>query len=206
MDSIRQPIRPLTLDVSNLPSVAFGPQYTSWLANLFYMLIEGMMFALMFATYFYLRTRSSEWPPGHLPPVLGYGIASAILLIVSAIPARWLQNSAPKGNLAAVRIGLGVLLLFALALTVLRIFEFTILNCRWSDDAYSSTIWVLIGLHSGHLATELIETLALFIMSFTPKMEGMRLADVAINSDYWYFVVITGLIVDFLIYGTTRFL
>ena len=206
MDSIRQPIRPLTLDVSNLPSVVFGPQYTSWLANLFYMLIEGMMFALMFATYFYLRTRSSEWPPGHLPPVLGYGIASAILLIVSAIPARWLQNSAPKGNLAAVRIGLGVLLLFALALTVLRIFEFTILNCRWSDDAYSSTIWVLIGLHSGHLATELIETLALFVMSFTPKMEGMRLADVAINSDYWYFVVITGLIVDFLIYGTTRFL
>jgi hypothetical protein len=43
-------------------------------------------------------------------------------------------------------------------------------------------------------------------MSFTDKMEGMRLADVAINSDYWYFVVISGFIVDFVIYGTTRFL
>ena len=43
-------------------------------------------------------------------------------------------------------------------------------------------------------------------ISFTPKMEGTRLADAAINSDYWYFVVVTGLIVDLLIYGTTRFL
>jgi hypothetical protein len=61
-------------------------------------------------------------------------------------------------------------------------------------------------MHSGHLATELIETLALLAISFTSKMEGTRLADAAINSDYWYFVVITGWMVDFLIYGTTRFL
>jgi len=52
----------------------------------------------------------------------------------------------------------------------------------------------------------LIETLVLLAISFTPKMEGTRLADAAINSDYWYFVVVTGLIVDLLIYGTTRFL
>jgi heme/copper-type cytochrome/quinol oxidase subunit 3 len=61
-------------------------------------------------------------------------------------------------------------------------------------------------MHTGHVITDLIETLVLLAISLTPKMEGTRLADAAINSDYWYFVVITGLIVDFLIYGTTRFL
>jgi heme/copper-type cytochrome/quinol oxidase subunit 3 len=96
--------------------------------------------------------------------------------------------------------------MFALAATVLRVFEFSSLNCRWTDDAYSSTVWVLIGMHSGHLLTELIETIVLLAISFTPKMEGTRLADAAINSDYWYFVVVTGWIVDLLIYGTTRFL
>ena len=106
----------------------------------------------------------------------------------------------------AVRNGLLVLALFALVATALRVFEFSALNCRWTDDAYSSTVWVLIGMHSGHLATELIETLVLLVMSFTSKMEGTRLADAAINSDYWYFVVVTGLMVDVLIYGTTRFL
>jgi heme/copper-type cytochrome/quinol oxidase subunit 3 len=207
MGSLNEPIRrPLTLDVSGLPNVAFGHRNTTWLANVFYMAIEGMMFALMFATYFYLRTRSTNWPPGHLPPALGYGVANALVFLASIIPARIVKTRAPKRNRRTIRNGLFALALFALAATVLRIFEFSALNCRWTDDAYSSTVWVLIGLHSGHLATELIETLVLLAISLTPKMEGTRLADAAINSDYWYFVVVTGLMVDVLIYGTTRFL
>jgi cytochrome c oxidase subunit 3 len=198
--------RPMTLDVSGLPSVAFGHRNTTWLANVFYVAIEGMMFALMFATYFYLRTRSTDWPPGHLPPALRYGIANAVVFLFSVIPARWVAKCAPSGDRGAIRKGLLILSLFGLIATAIRVFEFTTLNCRWTDDAYSSTIWVLIGMHSGHLITELIETLVLFVMSFTSKMEGTRLADAAINSDYWYFVVITGLMIDVLIYGTTRFL
>jgi heme/copper-type cytochrome/quinol oxidase subunit 3 len=207
MGSLNEPIRrPLTLDVSGLPSVAFGHRNTTWLANVFYMAIEGMMFALMFATYFYLRTRSTDWPPGHLPPALTYGVINAVIFVLSVVPAWWVRRRAPYGDRRSVRNGLLVLALFASVATVLRVFEFTTLNCRWSDDAYSSTVWVLIGLHSGHLVTELIETLVLFAISLTPKMEGTRLADAAINSDYWYFVVVTGLIVDLLISGTTRFL
>ena len=207
MATLNAPIRqPLTLDVSDLPSVAFGHRNTTWLANVFYMAIEGMMFALMFATFFYLRTRSTDWPPGHLPPALKYGVTSVVILLFSIIPAWLVRKRAPEGDRRAVRNGLLVLALFALAATILRVLEFTTLNCRWTDEAYSSTVWVLIGLHSGHLLTELIETVVLFAISLTPKMEGTRLADAAINSDYWYFVVITGLLVDFLVYGTTRFL
>jgi heme/copper-type cytochrome/quinol oxidase subunit 3 len=207
MASLNEPIRrTLTLDVSGLPCVAFGHRNTTWLANVFYMAIEGMMFALMFAAYLYLRTRSTDWPPGHLPPALKYGAVNAVVFLVSIIPAWVVRKRAPEGNRRVVRNGLLLLTLFALAATILRIFEFTALNCRWSDDAYSSTIWVLIGMHTGHLLTELIETLVLLAIAFTPKMEGTRLADAAINSDYWYFVVVTGLMVDLLIYGTTRFL
>ncbi len=207
MSSLNEPIRkPLTLDVSDLPSVAFGHRNTTWLANVFYMAIEGMMFALLFATYFYLRTRSTSWPPGHLPPDLRYGVVNGLVFVVSIIPAWMVRRRAPERDRGAVRTGLLVLALFAIAATVLRVFEFTTLNCRWSDDAYSSAVWVLIGMHSGHLVTELIETVVLLAISFTPKMEGTRLADAAINSDYWYFVVVTGLMVDLLIYGTTRFL
>jgi cytochrome c oxidase subunit 3 len=207
MATLNAPIRkPLTLDVSGLPSVAFGHRNTTWLANVFFMAIEGMMFALMFAIYFYLRTRSTEWPPGHLPPAFRYGVANSGVLLVSIIPAWLVRQRAREGDRRAIRKGLLFLTLFALAATILRIFEFTTLNCRWTDDAYSSTLWVLIGMHSGHLLTELLETLVLLAISFTPKMEGTRLADAAINSDYWYFVVFTGLIINLLIYGTTRFL
>jgi heme/copper-type cytochrome/quinol oxidase subunit 3 len=207
MESLNiQDTRPMTLDVSGLPSVAFGHRNTSWLANVFYMTIEGTMFALMFASYFYLRTRSTNWPPGHLPPGLSYGMASVVIFLLSLIPARWVQKRAPSGDRKIIRNGLIALSLFAMVATAIRVFEFTALNCRWSDDAYSSTIWVLIGIHSGHLITELIETLVLLAISLTSKMRGTLLPDVAINSDYWYFVVVSGLAVDFLIYGTTRFI
>ncbi len=206
MGALRDPIQPLTLDVSDLPSVAFGQSNTTWLANIFFMMIEGMMFALVFATYFYLRTRSTDWPPGQYPPALTFGIANTVVFILSIIPARWVQKRAPSGDRTAIRNGLFILALFAILAIILRVFEFTTLNCRWTDNAYASTIWVLIGMHSGHLITELIETLVLFGVSLTPEMEGTRLADAAINSDYWYFVVVSGLLVNFVIYGTTRFL
>jgi heme/copper-type cytochrome/quinol oxidase subunit 3 len=204
MESLREPIRPLALDVSDLPSVAFGRSNTTWLANIFYMTIEGMMFALMFASYFYLRTRVQEWPPGHLAPDLRYGVANAIVFVLSVIPARWVQKRAPTGDRAAIRLGLVVLAIFALVATGIRVLEFTTLNCKWSDDAYSSTLWVLIGMHAGHLVTELIETVVILAIAFTDKMEGTRLADAAINSDYWYFVVVTGLLNFVFIYVLPR--
>src|ERR1041385_4555531 len=107
MSSLNQPIRtPLTLDVSGLPSVAFGHRNTTWLANVFYMAIEGMMFALMFAAYFYLRTRSTEWPPGHLPPAVRYGALNALVFVGSIIPAWIVKRRAPECNREAVRNGL----------------------------------------------------------------------------------------------------
>jgi heme/copper-type cytochrome/quinol oxidase subunit 3 len=204
MESLREPIRPMTLDVSDLPSVAFGRSNTTWLANIFYMAIEGTMFALMFAAYFYLRTRVQEWPPGHFAPALRYGVANVIIFVLSVIPARWVQKVAPSGDRRAIRNGLTLLAAFAVLATIIRVFEFTTLNCRWSDDAYSSTLWVLIGMHAGHLVTELIETLVILAVAFTPKMEGTRLADAAINSDYWYFVVVTGLLNFVFIYVLPR--
>ena len=206
MESLKQPIRPMTLDVSDLPSVAFGRSNTTWLANVLYMTIEGMMFALMFASYFYLRTRVQQWPPGHLAPELRYGVANAVVFVLSVIPARWVQRVAPSGDRRAIRNGLALLAAFATAAVIIRVFEFTALNCRWSDDAYSSTLWVLIGMHAGHLGTELIETLVILAVAFTPKMEGTRLADAAINSDYWYFVVVTGLLNFLFVYALPRFL
>src|SRR4029078_295844 len=97
MALLNEPVRrPLTLDVSGLPSVAFGHRNTTWLANVFYMAIEGMMFALMFATYFYLRKRSTNWPPGHLPPALGLGVANALVFLASIIPAWIVKRRAPE--------------------------------------------------------------------------------------------------------------
>lgn len=200
------PPKRAVIDVSGLPSIAFGRSNTTWLANVFYMMIEGTMFALVIASYFYLRTRASEWPPSQNVPYLWYGVANAAVFLLSLVPARYAQKVAPEGKRSAIRFALLALAAFAIVNMVLRGFELANLNCRWYENAYGSVVWALIGLHTGHLITEFIETTTILCISFTDKMEGTRLADVAINSDYWYFVVVSGIIIDFVIYGGARLL
>ena len=79
MEPVRE--RPI-LDVSGLPEVMFGRSNTTWLGNVLYMTIEGTMFALVIASYFYLRTRASTWPPINLPPSLAWGLLSGIIFLV----------------------------------------------------------------------------------------------------------------------------
>jgi cytochrome c oxidase subunit III len=200
----RENLRPV-LDVSHLPRVAFGARNVSWLGNVLYMTIEGAMFAMIIASYFFLRTRTTEWPPGnHVPPRLVFGLISAAIFLLSLIPARWIKARAFEMNQGKVALGLVILGSVGLIAIIIRVFEFATLNCRWSDNAYASCLWILLGLHSGHLITEWLETLTVAAISFTPRMEGMRFADVGMNSDYWYFVVATAIATDIIIYGTPR--
>src|SRR5437868_15538236 len=76
------------LDVSDLPNVVFRSRNPTWWGNVLYMLIEGAMFAMLIASYFYLRTRSTEWPPGVNPPYLWWGFANTLVLLISLVPAR----------------------------------------------------------------------------------------------------------------------
>jgi heme/copper-type cytochrome/quinol oxidase subunit 3 len=199
--------RRAVLDVSDVTTVAFGHHNVSWLGNVLYMTIEGTMFVLLFVTFFYLKTRSPHWPPaGFIPPSTRPGIISAVLFALSLIPAIWTKRKAFEQSRSATRFGLALLALVALALIVVRVFEFSSLNCRWTDNAYASCIWILLGIHTGHLITEWIETLVLLAIASTPHMHGIRFADAAMNSDYWYFVVTTAFLLQIVLYGVTRWI
>jgi heme/copper-type cytochrome/quinol oxidase subunit 3 len=202
-----EPVRErAVLDVSGLPEVMFGRSNTTWLGNVFYMMIEGTMFALLIASYFYYRTRVGSWPPGNSPPTLIWGVINGIVFLLSILPARYAQKVAPTGDRGRIRWALMGLAGFAIVNMILRGFELANLNVGWQESAYGSIVWSILGLHTGHLITEFIETVVILCVAFTDKMEGSRLADVAINSDYWYFVVVTAVLSDFVIYGATRLL
>jgi hypothetical protein len=37
-------------------------------------------------------------------------------------------------------------------------------------------------------------------------MRGIRFGDAGMNSDYWYFVVVTGFLLQIILYGVTRWI
>jgi cytochrome c oxidase subunit 3 len=192
------------LDVSEIPSFGFSHRSLMWWGTAGMMAIEGTVFALAVATYFYLHSHSTTWPMSSLPPELRWGTLNTIILLASCVPNQWTKSAAEKLDLKTTRIGITVCLLFSVAFLVVRWLEFTTLNCRWDDHAYGSIVWTLLGLHTVHLVTDFWDSAVLTGLMFTEPLEGTRFVDVSESAVYWYFVVLAWLPIYAVIYWAPR--
>lgn len=195
-----------TLDVSVLPTYAFGHQGLVWWGTIGFMVIEGSMFVIAIITYFYLRLKVSDWPPSLPDPSLGVGTANLILVLVSCIPNQFAKKAAERMDLPGVRLWLTILVLFGVANVVLRGFEYAALNCRWDDNAYASITWVLLSLHTIHIATDVTDSAVLGVVMFTGPVTEKRFVDCSENSLYWYFIAAWWIPIYLTIYWAPRWL
>lgn len=200
-----QPPKP-AIDVSTLPNVVFEYRSNVWWATLGIIAIEGFMFGIVIASYFYLRTRVSDWPPGIAPPNLLWGTINLGLIVLSLVPNFWVKKMAHRLDVKAVRLGLLIMSAVAIVSLGLRAMEFTALNCTWDANAYASITWTILGLHATHLITDAYDTWILAALFFTDRIEGRRLVDAAENADYWNFVVISWIPIYLVLYIAPRIL
>jgi cytochrome c oxidase subunit 3 len=196
--------RGTALDVSGLPTVVFSHRSLMWWGTLGVMAIEGTLFALAIMAYFYLRSHQDTWPITALPPDLRWGTINTIIMVASFLPAHLAKRAAERMSLPGVRLWLVVSVVFGLAFTWVRALEFTTLNVRWDSNAYGSVVWLLLGLHTTHVLTDLLDTIVLTVLFFTGPLDGKRYVDVSENSFYWYFVVAAWLPIYFVIYWGAR--
>src|SRR5215212_523733 len=95
------------LNVSELPTVGFGPQAPLWWGVFGLFAIEGTMFALVLASYFYLRLNFKDWPPSNFGfPDLGPGAVNMIILVLSIFPMMWVEKAAMQHERRKVQIGM----------------------------------------------------------------------------------------------------
>lgn len=194
-----------TLNVAALPPGAFGYRSLMWWGTAGIILIEGMAFALAIAAYFYLATRAPHWPPhGDAPPALLWGTINTIVLLLSGIPNELAKRAGERIDLRWTRIWLVVCLAFGVAFNLLRVFEFASLNITWNRDAYGSIVWLLMGLHTTHILTDLLDTAVLTALMFIGPIEERRFVDVSENSVYWYFVIAAWLPIYGVVYWAPR--
>ena len=195
----------VTLDLAKLPRHGMGSASATWWGTLAFMLIEGTGFALGIAIYLYLYTLALEWPLSAPVPDLAPGTALTVILTLSIIPNLLLSRWARNRELAKVRIGLIVMSVAPIPPLVLRAFEFPALHTLWDSNAYGSITWTLLGLHTTHLLTDLIETWVLTVLMFTRHGPNkLRFGDVQDNALYWNFVVVAWLPIYVCLYWVPR--
>jgi heme/copper-type cytochrome/quinol oxidase subunit 3 len=194
------------LDVARLPSYGYGHRALMWWGTAGMIAIEGTVFALAIAAYFYIWTRLDEFPPSVPPPELFWGTLNLVMMLVSGIPAHLTKRAAEDEELGKVRLGLVVCAIFGVVLLALRAMEFTALNVRWDTNAYGSAVWMLLALHTIHLATDFWDSVVIAVLMYLGPLEGKRYVDVAENAEYWYFVVIAWVPIYAVIYLAPRYL
>lgn len=200
------------IDVSELPHHHFDTYDPVWWGNNLLLAIETSMFAILIATYFYLRQNFTLWPPPVAQltatlrplPQLGYGTANTILLLLGCIPMILTDRAARRDNRRGSQIGLIICGIIVLVALILRGFEFSAMYFRWDSNAYGSIVWFMLGMHMMHLMILTTEIVLLTTWIFTREFDMKHRVDIVTIGVYWYWVVGIWLLLYAVIYFTPR--
>jgi cytochrome c oxidase subunit III len=195
----------VAVDLSRLPLHGLGRASVTWWGTMAFMLIEGTGFALVIAVYLYLMSLAPTWPIDAPLPDLLPGAIVTLILIASLVPNYLISRWAERQDLRKVRIGIVIMSLLGAAPLIVRAFEFPALHVSWDTNTYGSVVWTLLGLHTTHIITDLVDTLVLAALMFTRQGQSLRrFGDVQDNAMYWNFVVAAWLPIYACIYWVPR--
>lgn len=183
-------MRKLALNVKSLPDHGFGHTDPLWWGIMGMIAIEGTVFALLIASYYFLRGNFATWPTVGMPPherlvsTIGVG-----LIVASAVPMYLVNQAALRMDFKAVRRWLTVNTILAAAFLFFRYLEIKGAPIRWDEDSYGSLLWSAWGLHTVHGITGVLENCVFLVLLFRGPIERKHYTDLQVNGTYWYFVV-----------------
>ncbi|HKR62764.1 MAG TPA: cytochrome c oxidase subunit 3 [Thermoanaerobaculia bacterium] len=199
------------VDVSGLPTYVQGHRDPLWWGLWALVCVEATMFALLVASYLYLRGNESEWPPtGAVQPPLALTASTLVVLLLSAIPMWIAFRAAADHRLRPIQISMIFVTLLSAIAAVTRGYEFAKFGYWWHSHAYGSIVWAIYFMHSFHLLSGVVENAIFTALVFRGPVEKKHMLDLRLSSYYWWFVVFTwlplwGLIMgDAFFFGSTR--
>lgn len=189
------------IDVSALEEETADSRSVLWWGNLSMMAIEGAIFAMLIATYLYLRMVNLDWPPSTVPPPdLLWSSVNLAILLLTFIPALILDRAALHDNVPLCRLALGACIVAGAAFLIIQFRILANIGFKWSDHAYGSVVWTSVGYHILHVISATAETALLFVYSLVrPILKKQRL-DFRCTAVYWYFVILMWLPFYFIVF------
>jgi cytochrome c oxidase subunit III len=176
-----------------LPLHASGPRAFGWWGMAWLIGTEATLFALLIATYFYLRSQSGPaWPPDRIPdPELRLPLIMTVILWSSSFPVHAADQGIRAGDVGRLKAGLAAG--FALGATFLVL----TLAVEWPDahdefgpttNAYGSLFFTITGFHAAHVLVGLLISLWVQVRVWQAAFDRSRHLSVQNFATYWHFV------------------
>lgn len=193
-----------TLDVARLPVFSISTQAPLWWGQVFLAAIEGTMFCILIAMYFYLRLSVDVWPPpGVHSPAITLPTLALIPLLLSAVGSYWASEGAKKNSRRDMLLGLIANVVLALLFMVLRAIEWRSFNFTWASDVYGTIVWSIYFLHTLDAVADILFTIVLAVMIAIGRYGPKQRLGVHVDSVVWYFIVLIWLVLyPVVVWGT----
>lgn len=192
------------LDVSHLPTVAFGSRNQTWWGTIGFMMAETTTLGIFVSSYFYLARNRDSWPPGTPLPDLAIPTIVLVFMLLPVIPKAIAIKQGRELNIGGVIRYASIAVALALVGAILRIWEFDALNVSWDDNAYGSVVWALLCFHTLLLVVDLIEESVITLFLMSRHREKKHLADAEESAFYQFFLSSVSVVVYLTIYIAPR--
>lgn len=176
-----------------LPRTASGPRSLAWCGMVLFIATEATLFALLIASYWYLRFRNGPvWPPdGIEAPELTLPLVMSAILWSSSIPVHLAERGIRAGNVRRLRAGLLVGFLLGAAFLTLQVaveYPASFDLHPPSSGAYGTLFFSLTGLHGLHVLIGLLMSVWVQVRARFGAFDAQRHVSVQNFAWYWHFV------------------
>jgi heme/copper-type cytochrome/quinol oxidase subunit 3 len=177
-----------------LPSVGNGTLNFGWWGMVLFIAVEATVFALLLASYFYVRFRSGPvWPPdGIEDPKLKLVLIMSAVLWSSSLPVHLAHSAIKRGHQKRLRTWLALGFLLGATFLVLQcVKEYPdILRHEYTPrtNAYGSLFFTITGLHGAHVFVGLLMNAWTQLRAWQGAFDEHRHVTVQNFVMYWHFV------------------
>jgi cytochrome c oxidase subunit 3 len=186
---------------------AFSYHAPRWWGSRITLFVEGVAFAVLAFTYFYIRNAAGIWPPPPIPlPDLRLPTLTLLVLSVGSAPYWYAARLARQNARPRVIAGWLVLgILFGLSAIVLRWYDFAALHTRFNSGQYGAITWAILAVHLAHVLAAALDSSLVAATLFSAPEERGRFADVAAMAVYWYLIVFSWIAFYAIVFISPRF-
>jgi heme/copper-type cytochrome/quinol oxidase subunit 3 len=170
---------------------------TGWWGIALFVATEAVLFGCLVGSYFYLRFRTSPWPPAGVPePKLTLPLVLTGALVATSVPMQVAFWSARHARLTLARASLLVAIVVQAGYLAmqLHLFVHDLHEFPPSDTAYSSIYFTMLGTHHAHVAVGLALN-AFLLTRLATGLTNYRLNGLQATVFYWHFVNFVALVV-----------
>jgi heme/copper-type cytochrome/quinol oxidase subunit 3 len=183
--------------VSAVPYAERRSRPTGWWGMALFVATEATLFGCLVGSYFYLRFRTSPWPPHGVPePKLTLPLVLTGVLVSTSALMQLAYNAARRERLGVMRAALLAALIVQAGYLAMQmhLFVHDVHEFPPSRTAYSSIYFTMLGTHHAHVLVGILLNVWLLVR-LASGLTNYRLTGLQATTFYWHFVNVVALVV-----------